>query len=53
MRKKTEITKSLVTIEVRDQKIIQARVKYNELPSQELRDILSIWESTLIPIQNN
>lgn len=53
MRKKTELEKSLVTIEVRDRKIIQARVKYNKLPSDELNEILNKWEQTLIPITNN
>lgn len=53
MRKKTELEKSLVTIEVYGNKIIQARVKYNKLPSEELMNILNKWEQTLIPIINN
>jgi len=36
MRKKTELAKSLVTIEVKENHITQARVKYNKLPSEEL-----------------
>lgn len=52
MRKKSELEKSLVTIEVYKNRIIQARIKYNELPSQELMDILKKWEQTLIPITN-
>lgn len=53
MRKKTELEKSLVTIEVRDKHIVQARVKYNKLPSDELNCILRKWESNLIPITND
>ncbi len=53
MRKKSELDKSLVTIEVRDKHIIQARVKYNKLPNNELNKILNKWEKTLIPITNN
>ena len=53
MRKKSELDKSLVTIEVRDKHIIQARVKYNKLPNNELNEILNKWEKTLIPITNN
>lgn len=52
MRKKTDLNKSLVTIEVHDREIVQARVKYNELPSEELNYILHKWEKNLIPITN-
>lgn len=52
MRKKTDLKKSLVTIEVRDRHIVQARVKYNKLPSSELNEILNKWEQNLIPILN-
>jgi len=53
MRRKEELDKSFVTIEVNDKKIIQARVKYNELPSKEINEILNKWEQNLIPITNN
>lgn len=52
MRKKTELDKSLVTIEVQENHIVQARVKYNELPNEDLMSILNKWEQTLIPIIN-
>lgn len=52
MRKKSALDKSLVTVEVYANKIVQARVKYNELPSEELKTILDKWESKLIPITN-
>ena len=53
MRKKSKLEKSFVTIEVKDKQIIQARVKYNELPSKEINEILNKWEQNLIPITNN
>ncbi len=53
MRRKEELDKSFVTIEVNNKKIIQARVKYNELPSKEINKILNKWEQSLIPITNN
>lgn len=52
MRKKTDINKSFVTIEVRDTQIVQARVKYNNLPDKETNAILSKWEEGLIPVIN-
>lgn len=52
MREKQNLEKSLVTIEVNNKKIVQARVKYNELPSDELCEILHKWEQNLIPIVN-
>ena len=50
MRKKENITKSFVTIEVRNNKIVQARLKYNVLPSDEINKILEKWQNKLIPI---
>jgi len=50
MRKKDDITKSFVTIEVRNNRIIQARTKYNELPSENIRKILEKWEKSLMQI---
>ena len=50
MRKKNNPLKSLVTIEVANNKIIQARVKYNKLPDDEIRKILTKWEKQLVPL---
>ena len=51
MRDKGNINKSLVTIEVRDNKVVQARVKNNGLPSKDLMSIIDTWEKKLIPIE--
>ncbi len=51
MRDKKSINKSLVTIEVRDNKVVQARIKNNALPSNDLINIISVWEKKLIPIE--
>ncbi len=50
LRKKDNIDKSLVTIEVRDNKVVQAKIKNNNIPSKELMDVIKKWEKTLIPI---
>ena len=52
MRLKSEKNKSFVTIEVRNNKVVQARVKFNEKPSKEIMNILRKWEKTLIPVEN-
>ena len=52
MRYKNNVNKSLVTIEVRDGKIVQARTRFNEFPTDEMNEILKKWEEQLIPITN-
>ena len=52
MRYKDNLSKSLITIEVRDGKIVQARAKFNELPSEDEMKILKKWEKNIIPITN-
>lgn len=52
MRYKNDITKSFVTIEVRDGKVVQAKTKFNKEPDDEVIAILKKWERTLIPIIN-
>lgn len=52
MRLKKEKTKSFVTIEVRNNRIVQARAKFNDEPSKEIMNILKKWEKTLLPIEN-
>ena len=51
MRKKNNLSKSLVTIEIVNNKVIQARIKNNRLPNKELKQIISKWEKQLIPIK--
>lgn len=48
LREKNNINESLVTIEVKNRKVIQARCKYNELPSKELSDIIKQFEKNLV-----
>lgn len=52
MRYKNTPNKSLITIEVRDGKIVQARAKFNELPSEDEMKILKKWERDIISITN-
>lgn len=52
MRYKNNVNKSLVTIEVRDGKIVQARTRFNEFPTNEMNEILKKWEEQMIPITN-
>ncbi len=47
MREKSNVNKSFVTIEVKNNKIVQAKIKNNELPSQAIENILKSWEKTL------
>lgn len=47
MRKKSELDKSFVTIEVVDRKVVQARCKYNEEPPLHITSIIDEWEKTL------
>ena len=51
MRKKSNIDKSFVTIEVNNNKVVQARIKNNKLPSEELMHIINKWEKKLVPIE--
>lgn len=52
MRYKDAINKSLVTIEVQHGKIVQARTRFNELPTTEMDAVLKKWEKQIIPITN-
>lgn len=47
MRRKSDINKSFVTIEVVNKKIRQARIKNNKLPNKEIVKILEKWEKNL------
>ncbi len=48
LRDKKWPNKSLVTIEVRKKKVVQARTKFNNLPSEELNMVLEKWEQTVL-----
>lgn len=50
LREKNNQTRSLVTIEVRNAKVVQARAKFNEQPSEEIQRIINKWEKTLLSI---
>lgn len=52
MRYKDNSNKSLVTIEVRDGKIVQARTRFNGLPNKKVNEVLKKWEKQIIPIVN-
>lgn len=52
MRYKNDIKKSFITIEVRNNKVVQAKARFNEEPPTEIMDIIKKWEQTLIPLSN-
>ena len=57
MRYKNNVNKSLVTIEVRDGKIVQARTRFNEFPTDEMNEIPRMYNMnfsiTLIDIDHD
>ena len=50
MREKNNVSKSLVTIEVRDNRVVQARSRFNEDITSEQRKIVNKFESKLVKI---
>ena len=52
MRYKNDIKKSFVTIEVRNNKVVQVKARFNEEPTSEIMNIIKKWEQTLIPLSN-
>ncbi len=50
MRYKNNINKSLVTVEVRNNKVVQAREKFNEDINEEESNVLKEFEKNLMPI---
>ena len=50
MRLKSNPNKSLVTIEVVNNKVIQARIKNNKSPSNNMTKVINNWEKALTPI---
>jgi len=53
MRYKDKPNESLVTIEIKDNKINQAKAKFNKEPNEEELDILHKWEKGLVPIEKD
>lgn len=53
LRKKNDVNKSFVTIEVKDNKVVQARIKYNELPTEEVNKVIRKWEKGFKVIYKN
>ena len=47
LRKKDNPKKSLVTLEVRDNKIVQARGPYNRMPTEEEKEVIHRWEQSV------
>ena len=47
MRKKENLKKSFITIEIKNRKLIQARLKNNEIPNKNILNILNTWASKL------
>ena len=52
MRYKNNIKKSFITIEVRNNKVVQAKTRFNEEVPEYIMNIIINWEKTLIPLIN-
>lgn len=52
MRHKNNIKKSFVTIEVRNNKVVQAKTRFNKEVTKDVMNIILKWEQTLIPLNN-
>lgn len=50
MRKKENPFKSFITIEVRGNKVVQARKKFNELPDKKEKEVINNWEKSIVSI---
>ena len=50
MRYKNNKDKSLVTIEVKNKKVVQARMRFNENITNEIDKIIKKWEKTLTEV---
>lgn len=48
MRDLSKLDKSLVTVEVRNGKIVQSRAKYNSSPNKQELDFLESWENKVL-----
>lgn len=48
MRKKSNKNKSLVTVEVRNNEVVQSRAKYNASPTEEQLIFLALWQKEIL-----
>ena len=48
MRKVNSLNKSLVTVEVRNNKVVQSRIKGNDYPDKSELDFLKLWERKVL-----
>ena len=53
MRKKNDIENSLVTVEIRDNKVVQARQRFNELVNESQKKALDKYDEFLAKLNNN
>lgn len=51
LRKETDPTKSLVTVEIRDYKVVQARERYNQKVSPERENVLRLYGNYLAKLK--
>lgn len=52
MRYKKDIIKSLITIEVKNNKVVQTKTKFNKEPNEEQQKIIKKWEKELVKINS-
>ena len=48
MRELSNIDKSLVTIEVRNQEVVQSRIIDNQLPTKGQQDFINKWQKKIL-----
>ena len=48
MREISDVDKPLVTVEVKDKDIVQARIKYNDDPNEEQLKFLDLWKTKIL-----
>lgn len=48
MREINDVDKPLVTVEVKDKDIVQARIKYNDDPNEEQLKFLDLWKTKIL-----
>ena len=48
MRSVNEKDKSLVTVEVKGNKVVQSRIKYNNLPEEKQKLFLEKWQEKVL-----
>lgn len=48
MRNVKKQKKSLVTVEVRNDNVVQSRIKYNGRPDEQQKKFLQLWEQNVL-----